>query len=229
MSEDKSGKRRWTDPIVLVPIITAIIAAIHTYVLLIRPAIEETQSPTAQPTSTLTQTPEPTLEPTPTPPESTPTTPKTSATPPLEKLGQTLAGLLSSTTPTPTPTPDDATETTSEPTPSPPPEPTPSADSITVGTDKESYTIGEIVTISGNVSKPESGKSLRIDVYTPTGDILLLANAIKVYPNGRGFYTHDLHTGLMAMGNVDGQIIPGKYEVLVNYLNQSAKDTFDLE
>ena len=95
MSEDKSGKHRWTDPVILVPIITAIIAAIPTYVLLIRPAIEDTQSPI---------------------PESTP---------------------------------------------SPPPERTPSAASITVDTDKGSYTINEIVTISGNVSKPES-----YDLYT---------------------------------------------------------------
>ena len=59
MSEDKSGKHRWRDPIVLVPIITAIIAAIPTYVLLIRPAIEDTQSPTPEPT------PSPPPEPTP--------------------------------------------------------------------------------------------------------------------------------------------------------------------
>ncbi|MGA7602368.1 MAG: hypothetical protein WCE33_04720, partial [Nitrososphaeraceae archaeon] len=118
MSEDKSGKHRWTDPVILVPIITAIIAAIPTYVLLIRPAIKDTQSPI---------------------PESTP---------------------------------------------SPLPERTPSAASITVGTDKGSYTIDEIVTISGNVSKPESGKSLRIDVYDPIGKILAVANAVKIYPNG---------------------------------------------
>jgi plastocyanin len=82
LSEDKSGKHRWTDPVVLVPIITAVIAAIPTYVLLIRPAIEDIQSPT---------------------PEPTPTPPKTNATSPLEQLGQKLADPESSTTPTPTP------------------------------------------------------------------------------------------------------------------------------
>jgi hypothetical protein len=161
LSEDKSGKHRWTDPVILVPIITAIIAAIPTYVLLIRPAIKDTQSPI---------------------PESTP---------------------------------------------SPLPERTPSAASITVGTDKGSYTIDEIVTISGNVSKPESGKSLRIDVYDPIGKILAVANAVKIYPNGRGLYTYDLYTDSLNMG--DGEFIPGEYKVRVSYLNQNVTDTFDIE
>jgi hypothetical protein len=161
LSEDKSGKHRWTDPVILVPIITAIIAAIPTYVLLIRPAIKDTQSPI---------------------PESTP---------------------------------------------SPLPERTPSAASITVGTDKGSYTIDEIVTISGNVSKPESGKSLRIDVYDPIGKILAVANAVKIYPNGRGLYTYDLYTDSLNMG--DGEFIPGEYKARVSYLNQNVTDTFDIE
>ena len=157
MSEDKSGKHRWRDPVVLVPIITAVIASIvgptYYYYFL---------------------TPKPAPEPIP--------------------------------TPTPESTPSSATGSVSSP-----------AANITVETDKESYTIGEVVTISGNVSKPESGKSLRIDVYNPNGDILLLANGIKVDPNRRGLYSHDLHTDLMTMG---GEIMPpGKYEVLVSYLN----------
>jgi hypothetical protein len=72
--------------------------------------------------------------------------------------------------------PDDATKTTPGP-------------NITVRMDKESYTIGDVVTISGNVSKTESGKSLRIDVYSPRGGILWFANGVKVDPNERGFYT----------------------------------------
>ena len=59
MSEDKSGKHGWSDPIVLVPIITAIIAAVPAYVLLIRPAIEDLPLPTSE------LTPRPTAKPTP--------------------------------------------------------------------------------------------------------------------------------------------------------------------
>jgi hypothetical protein len=51
LSEEKPGKDRWRDPIVMVPIITAIIAAIPTYVLLIRPAIES-QQPLPEPVPT---------------------------------------------------------------------------------------------------------------------------------------------------------------------------------
>jgi hypothetical protein len=113
---------------------------------------------------------------------------------------------------------DDATETTSKP-------------NITVGTDKESYTNGEVITISGNVGKPESGKALRIDVYNPTGDVIFFANGIKVYPNERGFYTYDVNTEIATIRDMtpDGELVPGKYEVLVSYLNQSAEDTFDIE
>ena len=63
MSEDKSGKHRWRDPVVLVPIITAIIAAIPAYVLLIRPAIEDLQSLTSEPTPIPTTKPTPSVNP----------------------------------------------------------------------------------------------------------------------------------------------------------------------
>jgi hypothetical protein len=198
LPEEKPEKRRWTDPIVLVPIITAIIAAIPAYVLLIQPALEETQSPSPEPTPepTATSTPVPTTEP------ETITT-----TPPPDDATAGPGGMVLAP-------PDDATETTPKP-------------SITVTTDKASYRNGEIVKISGNVSKPESGKPLRIDVYDPAGEILFLANGVLVYPNGRGLYSHDLHTDMLSMGG--SEFIPGKYEVLVTYLNQSARNTFDLE
>ena len=165
MSDDKPGKHRWTDPVVLVPIIPAVIASIvgPTYLLML----------------------------------------------------QSQEGPSQSNGPTPTLSP----------------EPTPSSASITVETDKESYTSGEVVTISGNVSKPESGKSLRIDVYSPTGEILWFANGIKVDPNDRGHYTYDVNTEISTIRDMapGGELVPGKYEVLVSYLNQSAKYTFELE
>jgi hypothetical protein len=67
LSEDKPGKHRWRDPIVLVPIITAIIAAIPAYVLLIQPAIEKTQSPTPEASTTPEATPTPPILSTPLP------------------------------------------------------------------------------------------------------------------------------------------------------------------
>lgn len=77
----------------------------------------------------------------------------------------------------------------------------------------------------------KSGKALRIDVYNPTGDVLFFANGIKVYPNERGFYTYDVNTEIATIRDMtpDGELVPGKYEVLVSYLNQSAEDTFDIE
>lgn len=172
MSEDKSGKHRWRDPVVLVPIITAVIASIvgpTYYYYFLTPKLT---------------------------PESPPSFPP------------------------PGPGPSPTTETTPVP-----------ATNITVETDKESYTNGEVVTISGNVSKPESGKSLRIDVYSPTGEILWFANGIKVDPNERGHYTYDVNTEISTIRDMTpgGELVPGKYEVLVSYLNLSAKDTFDLE
>jgi hypothetical protein len=105
--------------------------------------------------------------------------------------------------------------------------PTPGSQSnITVGTDKESYTKGEVIRISGNVDKPESGKSLRIDVYNPKGDVLSFVNGIDVYPNGKGFYTYEMHTDVMTQFP---EVIPGEYEILVTYRNQSAKDKFIIE
>jgi hypothetical protein len=185
LSEDKSGKHRWTDPVILVPIIGAVIAAIVGPIVV--PIVQDYFS----------QSPE-----TSTPTPFNPQTPQQPTSNPLSDLASRLI-----------------------------PSNEPEQPNLTVGTDKESYTIGEVVTISGNVSKPESGKSLRIDVYSPTDDILWFANGIKVYPNEKGFYTYDVNTKISTIRDMtpDGELIPGEYEVLVSYLNQSAKDTFDIE
>jgi hypothetical protein len=165
LPEEKPGKHRWTDPVIIVPIITAVIASIvgptYYYYFL-------------TPKST---------------PESPPSPPG--------------------------------------PGPSPTTEPTPVPARVSVTTDKESYTNGEVIKISGNVGKPQSGKALRIDIYNPRGDVLSFVNGKEAYPNGKGFYTYivDLNAVMVSVP----EVIPGEYEVLVTYLNQSAKDKFVIE
>jgi hypothetical protein len=38
---------------------------------------------------------------------------------------------------------------------------------FTIETDKQSYRLGDIVLIDGNVKNPIDGKTIRLDIYTP--------------------------------------------------------------
>ena len=163
---EKSGKRRWTDPVILVPIIVAIITAI------VGPAI-----------LLILQNPPPAVISTPTPP-------------PTEI-----------STPTPPPTQPEV----------------PSRANITVETDKESYVIGEDFMISGNVGKPEFGKSVRLDIYMPDGGPLAAGNALMAKPERDGSYSYLIYSFTYA-----GDLVPGTYTVRATYLKQSAETNFEV-
>jgi hypothetical protein len=81
--------------------------------------------------------------------------------------------------------------------------------------------IGEDFLISGNVGKPEFGKSVRIDIYKPDGGPLGGANGLFTEPERDGSYSYFLYTF-----NLD--LVPGTYTVLATYLKQSAETNFDL-
>jgi hypothetical protein len=93
-----------------------------------------------------------------------------------------------------------------------------------VATDKQTYSIGEIIEISGNISEPERGQTLRIDIYNPDGMILSDANGIKIEPNRNGTFTHDF----WLYPSRSGELIPGEYKILVTYLHQS-ESKFEIE
>lgn len=108
----------------------------------------------------------------------------------------------------------------------------PSGANITVRTDKQSYVPGEIIRISGNVSKVEEGNSVRIDIRNPENRILEAANGIETEPNRRGFYHYELNPVLANYTDpslASRDMIPGEYRVLIAYLNQSAEDKFIIE
>jgi hypothetical protein len=151
-------KRRWTDPVILVPIIVAVITAIVSPIVV--PMIQDQQK---QP-------------------------------PP---------------TPEPTPTPGPGNDT-------------PEAAKITVETDKESYVTGDDIIISGNVGKPEIGKSVRIDIYKPDGGPLDAANGLLTKPERNGSYSYLIY----AFTYAGEDLFPGTYTVQVTYLNQSNKTNF---
>jgi hypothetical protein len=160
LPKKRDEKRRWTDPVILAPIIVAVITAIvgptYAYYYL------QTQN---------------------------------QGNPPAE-------------TPTKTPTPESPTP------------PAGQSNSLNVSTDKTSYVIGEDFLISGNVGKPEFGKSVRIDIYKPDGGPL--GGGLFTKPERDGSYSYLLYSFTVA-----GDLVPGTYTVRATYLKQSAETNFD--
>jgi hypothetical protein len=162
LPKKRDEKRRWTDPVILAPIIGTIVAAV--IAAIVGPIIVDVVQDGSPPS-----------------PEQTPT-----------------------------PTP-------SSPSPIPIPE-----SGITVEMDKDSYVIGEDFLISGNVGKPEFGKSVRIDFYKPDGGPLGGANGLFTKPERDGSYSYLLYSFSVA-----GDLVPGTYTVRATYLKQSAETNFD--
>jgi hypothetical protein len=95
---------------------------------------------------------------------------------------------------------------------------------ITVETDKRSYVIGEDIIISGNVGKPEFGKSVRIDMYKPDGGPLSGATSLLTKPERDGSYRYHLYSFSYA----GEDLVPGTYTVRVTYLKQYTETKFDV-
>lgn len=115
------------------------------------------------------------------------------------------------------------TEEPTPPTRTPPPGPDEA--NITVETDKQSYSLEEIIEISGNIREPEKGQTLRIDIYNPDGMVLSDANGVMIEPNRNGTFAYDFRL----FPSRSGELIPGEYKILVTYLHQSTEGEFRIE
>jgi predicted secreted protein with PEFG-CTERM motif len=90
------------------------------------------------------------------------------------------------------------------------------ANPITVTTDKQSYSSGDTIHISGAVAKVVSGQGMFISITNPNG---ALYRADTIVPNSDGSYSYDLKIG--------GKLGPsGMYTVKVTYAQSSAQATF---
>lgn len=186
MPRKREAKRQWTDPVILVPIITAVIASIvgptYYYYFL---------------------TPKPTEEPTP-----TAVTPK-----PTEELD---------TPPAIIPQPE-------------------SVANITLDTDKSTYGVGDLVRVSGTLDEPVQGKTVRLDVYDPEGNVFQPFNEtfnegpqedwspayprlsdIQVQPNDKGLFSYRFPIDQPVLGSV----IKGIYKIEATYDDMTGNATF---
>lgn len=91
--------------------------------------------------------------------------------------------------------------------------------SLTVRTDKASYTAGETIIVSGTVARVVEGERLLFRVYTPLG---ALVRADPVHVSDNGTYRYQFPTGGPTMRE------SGEYRVVVNYDFQEAETFFDL-
>jgi hypothetical protein len=68
---------------------------------------------------------------------------------------------------------------------------------LTVETDKKAYGLGDYVVISGSVKNVVKDKTVRIDVYLPSGAVASANNAtlsnIHLNPSNNGFYSTTIH------------------------------------
>jgi hypothetical protein len=92
--------------------------------------------------------------------------------------------------------------------------------SLTVHTDKGSYTAGETIVVSGGVAGVVEGERLLFRLYTPLG---ALARADPVDVSDNGTYRYQFPTGGPTMSQ------SGYYKIVVNYNLQEAETSFDLD
>jgi hypothetical protein len=95
-----------------------------------------------------------------------------------------------------------------------------SGTNLTVRTDKERYTVGETIVVSGTVARIVEGESLLFRLYNPLG---ALARADPVEVSYNGTYRYQFPTGGPTMAQ------PGEYRVVVNYGFQESEVIFELD
>lgn len=71
---------------------------------------------------------------------------------------------------------------------------------LNVSTDKGTYGFGDWVKVTGSVEKPAQGKTVRLDVYDPKGEVFGTMNAsvgrtipqsdIQIKPNDKGLFNY---------------------------------------
>jgi hypothetical protein len=124
--------------------------------------------------------------------------------------------------------------------PTPVPTPVPAAD-ITLDTDKNTYGVGDLVTVSGNFDEPVQGKTARLDVYDPKGEVFQPFNEsfsegdredwsdayprlsdIQVKPNDKGLFSYRFPLD----NPVGGSFVRGVYKIEVTYGGITKNATF---
>jgi len=89
---------------------------------------------------------------------------------------------------------------------------------LTVSTDKDGYTAGETIVVSGTVARIVEGERLLFRLYNPLG-ALARADPVEVSDNGTYRYQFPSVGPIMAQA--------GEYRVVVNYDFQEAETFFD--
>ncbi len=92
--------------------------------------------------------------------------------------------------------------------------------SVTVDTDKDSYSAGEDITISGTVTNVQTGQQVLIRVMNPLG-ALARTDPVAVAADGSWTYTFPSGGPLMATS--------GEYRVIAGYRQASEETTFDFD
>jgi predicted secreted protein with PEFG-CTERM motif len=91
---------------------------------------------------------------------------------------------------------------------------------VTVDTDKDSYTAGEDITISGTVTNVQTGQQVLIRVMNPLG-ALARTDPVAVAADGSWTYTYPSGGPLMAAS--------GEYRVIAGYRGISEETTFNFD
>jgi hypothetical protein len=118
--------------------------------------------------------------------------------------------------------------------------PVPAAD-ITLDTDKNTYGSGDLVTVSGNFDELVQGKTARLDVYDPKGEVFQPFNEsfsegdredwsdayprlsdVQVKPNDKGLFSYRFPLD----NPVGGSLVRGVYKIEVTYGGITKNATF---
>jgi hypothetical protein len=90
--------------------------------------------------------------------------------------------------------------------------------SLTVRTDKEFYTTGDTIVVSGGVARVVEGERLLLRLYNPLG---ALARSDPVEVSDNGTYRYQFPTGGPLMRET------GDYRIVINYALEEAEAIFD--
>ena len=94
-------------------------------------------------------------------------------------------------------------------------------------TDKKTYGLGDFVEVSGSVEDMVEGKTLRLDIYRPDGNVLYAApndtiqSNIRISPDNNGLYSYTFQLPETFDSNYRGT-----YRIAVTYLGNTTETTF---
>jgi hypothetical protein len=196
----KKRQKRWSDPQVLVPLLTAVIASVIGPMILLN--YEKIFGPSEAKDNQNTDTTQTN--------NANSNAPTSTTTPPSELSGIESGGQSNESTQT---TNGVNAKTTGQ---------------LTIDSDKPSYVVRETAVIFGSIGKAEEGKTVRIDIRDPHGQMFQSNLSTKTDFDGNYSYPVTLDDVKESMVAGEETMVAGNYTAMATVDEQSAETKFNV-